>query len=30
MARNYASVVPVTPDRSLTEIDPRVIEWLRE
>lgn len=28
MAHNYASVVPVTPDRSLSEIDPRVVEWM--
>ncbi len=28
MAQNYASVVPVTPDRSLSEIDPRVVEWM--
>ena len=28
MSHNYASVVPVTPDRSLSEIDPRIVEWM--
>ena len=28
MSQNYASVVPVTPDRSLSEIDPRIVEWM--
>ena len=30
MSQNYASVVPVTPDRSLTEIDHRVVQWMAQ
>ncbi len=28
LARNYISIVPVTPDRSLTEIDGRIVQWM--
>ena len=30
MAQNYASIVPVTPERSLTEIDARMVEWMKD
>ena len=28
LARNYISIVPVTPDRSLPDVDGRIAQWM--